>query len=258
METIQSKDGTPIAYQRSGSGPLLVLVHGTIASHRRWEAISPALAEHLTVYAVDRRGRGASGDAADYALEREFEDIAAVVDSIGEPASLLGHSFGGMCVLEAALRTPHARRVIAYEPPPAPVPEGILERLEALLSAGQREEMLTTFLREVVQMPPPELERFQATPIYPERVAAAHTLPREFRAVEGYRFEPERFKHLDIPVLLLLGGDSPPFNRENVEAWHAALPDSRIVVLPGQEHIAMDTAPDLFVKEVVNFLTEPN
>ena len=89
METITSKDGTLIAYRRSGEGPPLVLVHGAAANHSRWTPILPAFEERFTVCAVDRRGRGGSGDSDDYAIEREFEDVAAVVDSFGEPANLL-------------------------------------------------------------------------------------------------------------------------------------------------------------------------
>lgn len=121
MESIRSKDGTPIACQRTGTGPPLVLVHGTLGSCKRWP-ILPALEKQFTVYAIERRGYGESGDTSDYAVEREFEDIAAVVDSIGDAVNLLGHSFGGFCVLEAALLTSHLRRLIVYEPSPLPVP----------------------------------------------------------------------------------------------------------------------------------------
>jgi pimeloyl-ACP methyl ester carboxylesterase len=163
----------------------------------------------FTVYAVDRRGRGESGEAHDYAIEREFEDVAAVVDSIGEGVNLLGHSFGGICSLEAALLTPHLRKLILYEPPlPIPgvpiYPEGVTERLHTLLDAGDRPGVLTTFFREIVRMPPHELELFQSSPAFPARVAAAHTLPRELRAHEAYRFKPERFNTLNVPTLLLL------------------------------------------------------
>jgi pimeloyl-ACP methyl ester carboxylesterase len=261
MEKILSKDGTPIAYQRSGTGPPLVLVHGTGGAHARWIPILPAFEKQFTVYAVDRRGRGESVEAHAYAIEREFEDVAAVVDSIGDEVNLLGHSFGGLCALEAALLTPNLRKLIVYEPP-LPVPgvtifsEALINQLQALLDAGDRVGVLTTFMHEVVRMPAHELEFFQASPAFPARVAAAHTLPRELRAHETYHFEPERFKNLHVPTLLLLGGDSPPFFKAAIEMANAALPDSRIVILPGQQHIAMDTAPDLFVREVLAFLTE--
>src|SRR5687768_6369257 len=112
-----STDGTPIAYRRSGEGPALVLVHGTAADHTRWQSILPALEERFTVYAIDRRGRGGSGDAPTYAIEHEFEDVAAMVDAISGPVSLLGHSYGALCALEAALRTDNVRRLVLYEPP---------------------------------------------------------------------------------------------------------------------------------------------
>lgn len=257
MDKVRSKDGTPIAYERCGEGPPLVLVHGTLATHARWGAIAQTLGKHFTIYAVDRRGRGESGDTDPYALEREFEDIAAVVDSIGNEVNLLGHSFGALCVLEAALLTPNICRVVAYEPPPAaPVPDGLMDRIQAALDAGDPEEAVVTFVRDLVKMPPHELEQWRTTPVFPARVAVAHTIPREFKAVEAYQFQPERFKHMNVPTLMLLGGDSPPFARKNAEYWHDTLPDSRIVVLPGQQHIAMDTAPELFVREVQAFLAE--
>jgi pimeloyl-ACP methyl ester carboxylesterase len=263
MEKIVSKDGTAIAYQQSGAGAPLVLVHGTGGAYKRWSPILPALQKQFTVYAIDRRGRGESSEAPSYAIEREFEDVAAVVDSIGDGVNLLGHSFGAVCSLEAALRTPHLRKLVLYEPPlPLPginiYPEGAIDHIQALLDAGDRPGVLITFMRDVGRMPPHELELFQSSPAFPARVAAAHTLPRELRAHEAYRFEPERFKNLNVPTLLLLGGDSPPFFKAAIEAIHAAVPNSRIVVLPGQQHIAIDTAPDLFAREVLAFLAEPS
>src|ERR1700738_3359572 len=122
METITSKDETMIAYQSSGTGPPLELVHGPTADHTRWTPILPALERHFNVYALDRRGRGGSGDAEQYAIEREFEDIVALVNSIDEPVFLLGHSYGALCSLEAARRTANVRKLVLYEPP---IPTGI-------------------------------------------------------------------------------------------------------------------------------------
>ncbi len=260
MGKVISPDGTSIAYSRTGEGPPLVLVHGTTASHTRWAPILPALEAQFTVYAVDRRGRGESGDSDRYALEREFEDIAALVNAIGEPVNLLGHSFGGLCALEAALRTDNLHKLILYEPPVTrsdivPYPEGVTARLQALLAAGDREGVLTTFFREVVKMPPHEFEQYRALPEWPARLASAHTLPRELRAVEQYEFTAVRFRSLVTPTLLLLGGDSPPLFSEAATMVATAVPNSHIVVMPGQQHIAIDTAPDLFLREVLTFLT---
>ena len=114
METVTSVDGTPIAYERTGGGPPLGLVHGTAGDHTRWELgdVRAALAEHHTVYAMDRRGRGGSGDAQGYDLEREYEDVASVVASIDEPVHLLGHSHGAICALEASLLSKNLRSLI--------------------------------------------------------------------------------------------------------------------------------------------------
>jgi pimeloyl-ACP methyl ester carboxylesterase len=116
-ETVASADGTQLAVWKSGEGPPLVLVHGATADHSRWAPALPALEEHFTVYNFDRRGRGKSGDAADYALEREYEDVVAVVESAGTEVNLLGHSHGGVCALEAALLSDRIRKLVLYEPP---------------------------------------------------------------------------------------------------------------------------------------------
>lgn len=262
MEKIRSADGTSIAYQRSGNGVPLVLVHGTGGTYSRWAPIVPALERHFTVCAVDRRGRGESGDASAYNIEREFEDVAAVLDAFGEQANLFGHSFGGICSLEAALCTQHVSRLVLYEPP-IPVadvhiyPDGVIDRLQELLNAGDREGVLTAFMSEVVRMLPHEIELSKSMAAWPARVGAAHTLPRELRAHEGYRFKPSRFKALTIPTLLLVGGESPHFFKAAIDSLHQTLPNSRVVILPGQQHIAMETAPGLLVREVLAFLLGP-
>ena len=161
MDKIISCDGTPIAYHRIGAGPPLVLAHGSGASNPAvgWPAVLPALEERFTVYAVDRRGYGESGDSPNYVIEREFEDLAALVDSIGEPTALLGHSFGALCALGAAMLTHNVARLILYEPaisfPGMPFyAEGTIERLQALLDAGDRDAVLNVIFCEIAGMSP--------------------------------------------------------------------------------------------------------
>jgi pimeloyl-ACP methyl ester carboxylesterase len=258
VEKFVSKDGTPIACFKSGSGPPIVLVHGTTADHSRWAPILPALEKHFSVYACDRRGRGVSGDAPDYTIEREFDDVAAVIDGIGGPVDVLGHSYGAICSLEGAARARNMRRLVLYEPPiPAGVPiypPGIIDRLQALLDAGDRDGVVSTFMSEVPRVPPNELALMKALPAWQSRVSAAHTIVRELRADERYTFDASRVQNVRAPTLLLLGGASPPFFKAAIDRVHAALPQSRIVVLPGQTHVAIDTVPDLFAREVVGFL----
>jgi pimeloyl-ACP methyl ester carboxylesterase len=261
-EIVTSVDGTPIAYWRSGEGSPLVLVHGTAADHGRWSPVLLVFEERFTVCAVDRRGRGGSGDSDDYAIEREFEDIAAVVDSLGEPANLLGHSYGALCALEAALLITNVRKLVLYDPGIEVAGEEIythqvIERLEALLEAGDRDGVVATTMREVAGLPPETVEYMRSQPVWQARVAAAHTIPRELRAVKAYGFDPERFRDLGVPTLLLSGGESPAAFRRAGVAVEETLPDSRIVVMHGHGHAAMDTGTDLFTTEVLRFLEAP-
>ena len=258
VEQVVSSDGTPIAVWRSGAGPPLVLVHGTTADHTRWAPVLPAFEERFTVLAMDRRGRGESGDAGEYAFEREFEDVAAVIDSAGDAVDVLGHSHGGVCALEAALLTENARRLVLYEPPLGFVmaPSHTVQRLEGLVEAGERDEVLTVFFREVVGAPQEQIDMMRSLPAWKARLAAAHTIPREERVNREYVLETERFTDLRVPTLLLEGGDSPEPFREADTALNAALPDCQVVVMPGQRHTAMDTAPDLFTAEVLRFLAD--
>ncbi len=258
MSMFTSRDGTPIACEKSGDGPSLVLVHGTAADHTRWAPVLPALCARFTVYACDRRGSGASGDGPSYSMDCEVEDVAAVVDGIGGPVDLLGHSYGALCSLEAATRANNLRRLVLYEPPiPAETPitpAGVINRLQALLDAGDRQGVVTTFMLDVPRVPPDQLDRMRSVPAWQARVAAAATIPRELRANDDYRFVPQKFRDIKVPVLLLLGGSSPPFFRAGLERVQAAIPSAQLVVLPEQRHTAIDMAPALFAREVLAFL----
>ncbi len=261
MYRVTSRDGTVLACEKSGQGPPLVLVHGTGGARTRWKPVLPFFEPQFTVYALDRRGRGESGDQQPYAIEREFEDLAALVDSFGEPVHLLGHSYGALCSLEAARLTRNLASLVLYEPPlPLPgiliQPPGVLDRLEQQLAAGDRGAILTTFMTEVVRMPPHELEVFRNSPSWPARVAAAHTLPRELEAHAAYGLDRARFADVHVPALLLLGGASPPLFAASVAWVEDALTHRRVRVLPDQQHIAIDTAPELFAREVLDFLLE--
>jgi len=261
MEKIISRDGTPIAFYRSGIGSPLVLVHGTgAADPTAWPAF-PVLEKRFSVITIDRRGRGQSGDDSAYTIEREFEDIAAVVEAIGESVDLLGHSFGGLLALEAAMLTQSVRKLVLYEGillPAEMVPEAAIERLQALLDAGDLEGVLTTHYRDNAGLSPDQIEQMKSSLSWPARLASAHTVPREQRALRSYRFDPDHFRDMQTPTLLLLGGDSPQFVKDATERIDRELRNSQVVILPGQQHVAMYTAPELFVNELVRFLVEPS
>lgn len=263
---VPSWDGTPIAVWSSGSGPPLVLVHGAPADHTRWRPLLPHLDEHVTVHAIDRRGRGGSGDAPEHRLEREFEDVAAVVDAVAEQSGtgvdVYGHSFGGLCAFGAAALTHRVRRLVLYEGWPAvdpqahALPPGVAERMDAALAQGDPEAVVELLLRELLRMTRQEVDDMRALPSWPGRVAAAPALPRELRAVLQVRLDPAWAAKITAPTLLVTGSESADPSRRDVPALRAWLPDVRLVVLPGQGHVADVVAPDVVAEQVLGFLRE--
>ena len=256
LTMVTSLDGTSIAVRKRGAGPPLVLVHGTTSNHLSFRYVQPLFEEHFTVYAIDRRGRGDSGDGPEYAIEREFEDLAAVVDAIGEPADVLGHSFGATCALGVAPLTRNLRKLVLYEPSPgfSVVLSSAIERIEELIRRGENEAAITWMFRDVVAASEEELEQVKALPTWPMRVAAAHTVPREFRAEEGYQPDPRQFRSVTAPTLLVLGSESPAWAQQGIDAARSVLPHAVITILPGQGHMATVTGPELFATEVLRFL----
>lgn len=261
---VHSRDGTPIAVFRSGSGPSIVLVHGAAADHTTFRVIGPLLAESYTVHAIDRRGRGASGDTLPYAIEREFEDVAAVADALadddGHPVAVVGHSYGGRCALGGALRTDAIRRVVSYEGAPSP-PElrygdkALAGDLVDLDRAGRHEALLERFLTRVVGMDADALAAYRADPVWPLRVGAAHTIPRELIAEgESAAAGLEALGQVRQPVLQVLGGDSLPVFAEATAALDERLADGEVVVIPGARHAAHHTHPHDLVAALRGFL----
>ncbi len=266
--TVVSADGTPIAVFTSGSGPGVILVHGTAGDHTTFRVVGPQLAERRTVHAIDRRGRGASGDTLPYAIEREFEDVAAVAEAVVASGStdavdVVGHSYGGRCALGAARLTGAIRRVVSYEGAPSPPGSrygdtGLAAELAELDRAGRLEALLETFMRRVVGMDEAALAAYRADPVWPLRVAAAHTIPRELRSEgEADAAGLEALGDVRQPVLQILGGDSLAAFADATTALDARLADGRVVVIPGARHAAHHTHPDAFVEAVLTFLAEP-
>jgi len=259
MNTIFSADQTAIAFEQTGTGRPLLLVHGTNSNHTQWNLALPYLSAHFTASTMDRRGRGQSGDAPDYAIQHEFEDVAALAGSIGEPVDILGHSYGAACVLGAARLIPNLRRMILYEPPmlqaqQSPQRALLLERMEQQLARGENAEVVLTLLRDMLNVPQPMLDRIQTLPNWADQVATAHTIPRELRQSHCYAPKLIDLERINVPTLFLLGEQSPVFFRQTTETLQAHLPNSQIAILPGQQHSAMLIAPELFAGEVVKFL----
>lgn len=261
---VPSADGTRLAVFVSGTGRPLVLVPGTTSDHTTWRLVTPLLNRKVAVWAVDRRGRGASGDHPDYTLAKEYDDVAAVVDraaaAYGGPVDLLGHSYGGNVSFGAATRTSNLRRLVLYEGWPTPdladrtVDPDRLAEMDRLLEQGRPEEMLLEFYRHVMKGSEEDIALMRSAPTWPARVAAAPTVPRECRAFGSQAFDPATAARVGVPVLLLVGSDSPRDIKADPDVVAAALPDARIHELPGQQHVAQLTAPELLARVVLDFL----
>ena len=258
MERVITQAGTAASYEKAGSGPPLVLVHGGFSDHRsNWEFVSPALQQAFTLYAIARRGRGQTDPTRDHSVEDEGADVAAVIRHIGEPVFLLGHSYGGQCALAAALLVPdRLMKLVVYE---APWPEALtradVARLEALAAIRGWDAFAAAFFRDVLSVPPDQVAALRDSPLWPPIVADAKATLGDLRALVRYQFVTSRWRGLDVPVLLQIGSSSP---RELyvTDALAAVLPNARVDALPGQAHEGMTTAPGMYVEAVTRFLLE--
>ena len=257
--TVASKDGTRIGVECAGSGPTLLFVHGGVGDRTRWTQMFPLLTSTFTACAMDRRGRGASGDGPEYSLAREAEDVAAVVDSRTGPVFVLGHSYGGVAALEAAFVTRRISKLMLYEPPlhePVANNLAVAERLEGMIAKGELEQALVTFQSEIVKQAPEEIARMKARPTWPGLVASIAVHPRQMRALSAYRFDPARMKSLTTPTLLLIGEDTlSPYARQSIEALRTSLPAPTVVVLQRQSHNAMEGGREALAKAIIQFAT---
>jgi pimeloyl-ACP methyl ester carboxylesterase len=218
-----------------------------------WRIARPILGKRFTVYAIDRRGRGGSGPPSNHTIEQEYEDIAAVVNAVGVPVSLLGHSNGAHCALGAARLAGNVRKLVLYEPIPKPPrdPEHI-KRLHSHVESGDPDGFLVAFLR----LRPEQMDRVRSGPTWAEWRRFASATAKDRQAFEDYDYDPRKFGKMAVPTLLLIGEESPAWNKQVVAELADSLPDSQIVSLPGQGHFAMNTAPEQFAAELVDFLIE--
>jgi pimeloyl-ACP methyl ester carboxylesterase len=264
---VRSPDGARIAVFSAGTGAAVLLVHGTTADHRTWRVVAPGLATRHAVHAIDRRGRGDSGDGPPgaYAIARECEDVAAVADSIareaGEPVDIVGHSLGGRIALGASLLTPSIRRVVAYEsaPPVVVRPPGerdeLLDALREDLARGDHDALLARFMTEAVGMPADDLDAFRADAIWPLRAAAAPTIIRELEAAESAPDASlDTLGRVSVPVLQLVGSETGGPFRDTAAALDARLLHGRLEVIAGARHAAHHSHPGEFLARVEAFL----
>ncbi len=256
MKETRSKDGTTIAFDCLGQGPALILVSGASATRSDAASVAAALAHDFTVFAYDRRGRGDSGDVLPYAVEREVEDIEALIDEGGGSAFVFGHSSGAVLALEAARLLPDKIRKLAlYEPPfiiddsRPPAPQDFAVHLQGLVAAGRRGEAVEMFQRHV-GLPAEMIAQFRNSPMWPGLEEMAQTLVYDMTILgDGQSGSPlplRKYASVSVPTLVMDG--TVFLGREEGHAWmrHGAdeiarvLPNAQRRTLEGQDHGAAD------------------
>ncbi len=249
METVTSNDGSRIAYDRLGSGPAVILVAGALGyrKFKKMEELAKLLAGSCTVINYDRRGRGDSTEVKPFALEREIEDIAALIEAAGGSASLWGWSSGGALALRAAGRGIGVERVAIYEVPfvvtpgaERPTPD-YGERLDELVAAGDRNAAVRHFMRNAIGVPAPFVALMRLTPMWKGLKATAHTLPYDWAALGKHRMygaplDAQEWAAVTVPTLVVYGAKSAPVLQQGSRALAEVLPDAELRELEGVGH----------------------
>jgi pimeloyl-ACP methyl ester carboxylesterase len=259
MSEVTSKDGTRIAYDRSGSGPALILIDGALCSRAFGPSprLAPLLAPHFTVYAYDRRGRGQSGDNQPYSPAREVQDIVALIEAAGGSACLLGQSSGGALALEAAASGLGVEKVVAYEPPYIDDTgqrggAAHADHLKGLLAEGNRGGAVTYFMKDMVGVPAPLVVLMRLMPwVWPKLEAVAHTLPYDAAVMTQFRIPRTRFASIAVPALIMNGAKTDVRLREAALAIAEVVPGAQHRELAGQTH---NVKPRALMPPVVEFL----
>ncbi|MFI6937873.1 alpha/beta fold hydrolase [Streptomyces sp. NPDC050418] len=264
MQTFSSTDGTTIAYEKTGSGPAVIVVSNVAEDHTGVAGLAKELSEHFTVITFDRRGRGASGDPQPYDPARELEDIAALVDIAGGSAALASGSGGCGITLDAASALgDKVTGVYLYEPPfivdgsRAPMPADYVERMEAMVAAGERSEAVEYFMTEMIGVPAEYLGAMKADPSWGEMARYAHTYAYEGRILrelmDGTPLPAGRWS-VDAPVAVSVGSNTEPFFQVGADALAALLPKVTVLSLPDQDHGAFWAAPEPVAAQIRAFL----
>lgn len=251
MEHVESADGTLIALERTGHGPSLVLVVGAFSDRTSTNALAAGLSSQYEVWAYDRRGRGDSSDTVPWAIEREVEDLGAVIDASGGDAFVFGHSSGGALALEGAAAGLPVRAVAVYEPPYTSGPsDAFADHLDALIAAGQPGEAVEKFLI-LMGTPPQALNQMKAGPYWAHMLSFAPTLSHEVRLCNNGRVPSQQLAAITAPTLALAGSITP-WGGEVIAAIAAAIPGGRSLVLEGQGH---GVADDVLIPVLESFFT---
>jgi pimeloyl-ACP methyl ester carboxylesterase len=224
-------------------------VHGSLNDRTAWRGVLPAFEEHFTVFAIDRRGRGESGPPGEHALKRQFEDVVAVINAVGEPVDLLGHSYGARCSLgAAAMASEKVKHLVLYEPPAAGQ-----ERIDIgeMFDKDDPSKAVERFMVEIIGVPPDQMNLLKASAFWNYLVSFAPTMPFEGRALFD---DPADYAGLKMPALFLVGSESEERIGWVLRQLHTTMPHAEWHVFEGHGHAATLTAPKLFTDTVLEFL----
>lgn len=246
---VTSKDGTRIAFDRSGDGPALILVGGALSDRSGWAPLAKLLAPRFTVISYDRRGRGDSEDRPPYSVDREIEDLEALVDKVGGAAFIHGQSSGAVLALEATAKLPaKVQKLSLYEPPfiiddsRPPPPENFIGQIKELVAANRRGDAVEFWMTEVVRAPAEAIAEMREAPTWPGLEAVAHTLPYDIAILgdnmAGNPLPPDQWTAATAPTLVMDGGASPVWIRNSARALADVLPNAQHRTLEGQTHNA--------------------
>lgn len=245
MESVISKDGTSIAFDRFGNGPALILVGGATVIRAYQTAFATVLGDHFTVYSYDRRGRGESGDTLPYAVAREIEDLEAMIDAAGGSAFVFGHSSGAVLSLRAAAAGLAISKLAVYGPPfivddsRVPGPADYVEHLDELVAAGRRGDAFAYFMTAGVGVPEEIVAQMRQGPGWGASEAVAHTIAYDGRVMgdttAGKPLADEPWNSINVPTLVLDGGESPAWMHAGAEALMSKLPHGELRTLAGQD-----------------------
>ncbi|WP_138759961.1 alpha/beta fold hydrolase [Modestobacter altitudinis] len=246
-ETVTSADGTSIAYETFGAGALLITVCGATCDRALMRPTAQALGEHFRTVTYDRRGRGDSGDTLPYSVDREVEDIAALIDQLGGPAHLYGHSSGAGLVLHAVAAGLPVGDFVLHDPPYSPDDRSSRDEarqygltIRSLLSQGRRADALETFCR-LTGMPDDVIDGMRGTHRWAELLALAPTLAYDSAVMgdidNGGAVPEDVAARITRTGLVLVGGESPPFMAEVSRRLAQRLPGGRHIVIEGHGHV---------------------
>jgi len=272
---VRAPDGVEIVGAASGEGPGLLFVYGAMMEQTGWSRLAAPLQAGRTLYTYDRRGRGESGElphpqplslrgegSLESIVQVEVDDLKAfssALPSFSQPLDVFGHSSGALLVLHAMVQGMPARRLVLYEPVlPAVreprVPGDLPARILAHVAAGDRDAAMEAFMRDGMWLSEADIERARGSERWRDQLRYVHTAAYDVQIARAYELEPERLARLTIPVLLLVGSESPAWMKLGVQRFAEALPDARVELLEGQGHNAQFTAPAVLGEKIRAFL----